>query len=359
MRRKGTKLQKKPQTERSIKLDILRILSALGVVLLHISSDYIDILEVGSANFNAMVFLNSITRFAVPVFVMISGELFLNPDREVTVKKIWLHNILRIFLIYALWSYAYYVFQSLYFWKFDFYRQGLIRTLKGIVYASNHFWFLGMIIGLYALTPVLRSWVKNAEEKNIRYFLCIFFVFQILRTTFTLLINKSLIDEISGFFTVAEISGYVGYYVLGHYLSKYELSRNFKILVYAAFPVGLAANFIISALYSKKDGAYNPGIYDSFGVFTFFICIALFIFADKISKNIKKGKTIVSALAADTLGIYLIHLMLWKILEDQTSVVYAFNYVITALVSTVIVFAVSCVVSSLLRRIPYIGRYLV
>lgn len=343
---------------RSIKLDILRIVSAAAVVLLHVSSDYIDLYTPGSAEFNIAVFLNSLTRFAVPVFVMISGELFLDRKKEISIKKIWIHNILRLFVIYLVWSFAYYAFQSIYLWKFDFYRQGIVRTVTGIVYATNHLWFIGMIIGLYALTPVLKSWIKNADEKNIRYFLTIFFIFQILRTTFTLLINKSLTDEISKFVTITELTGYLGYYVLGFYLSEYRVSRNFKTAVYIFFPVGIILNFLISALMSKEQGGYTPGIYDSFGVFTCINCVALYLIVGELTKKNEKRRKILENISADTLGIYLSHICIWEVAKGELGTdlipIPGLNIVIATLAVTL----TAMLLSAGLRRIPFIGRYL-
>ena len=340
------------------KLDILRIISALAVVLLHVSSDYIDIYPAGSTNFNIAVFLNSLTRFAVPVFVMISGELFLDRKKDISIKKIWLHNILRLFVIYLVWSFGYYAFQSIYIWKFDFYRQGIVRTVTGIVYATNHLWFIGMIIGLYALTPVLKSWLKNADEKNVRYFLTIFFVFQILRTTLTLLINKSLTNEISKFLTVTEVSGYLGYYVLGFYLSEYKVKKNFKTAVYIFFPVGIVLNFLISVLMSKEQGGYTPGIYDSFGVFTFINCIAIYMIAGDLCDKQNERAKIPANIAKDTLGIYLSHIMLWEIAKNELGMDFLPMPVLNIIAATAAIFVITMLISAGLRRIPFIGRYL-
>ncbi|MCR5847018.1 MAG: acyltransferase family protein [Lachnospiraceae bacterium] len=344
---------------RDSKKDILRIIAAVSVVLLHVSSDYIDISDVGSFDFNAAVLLNSLTRFAVPVFVMISGELFLDPEKSINVKKIWTHNILRLFIIYLVWSYGYYVFQSLYFWKFPFYKQGIVRTVTGIVYATNHLWFIWMIIGIYSITPVLKTWLKSADEKNIRYFIDIFFIFQIIRTTLTILLNKSLVNEISELLTFTEISGYIGYYVLGYYLSRYKLNKKLKTAIFVILPFGLVFNFLISVVYSKMQGAYTPGIYDSFGVFTFFNCVALYLIAEKIGKKIGSSPKLLAGLSADTLGIYLSHIMLWEVIKGQLGMDFIPISFAAIIVFTTVISAAAALIAALLRRIPFVGRYLV
>ena len=144
-----------PSVKHNDSLDVLRVIAAFSVVVLHVSGQFIMASPVGSAEFCISNFMNSISRFGVPVFVMISGAIFLAEEKMVTIPKIWFKNILRLLIVFWVWSFGYYVFQSLYFWNYDFWNQGLLRTITGCVYASEHFWFLFMIIGLYALVPIL------------------------------------------------------------------------------------------------------------------------------------------------------------------------------------------------------------
>lgn len=344
-------------SERNVALDILRIIAALGVVILHVSSDYIVTNDVNSANFAGALFINSLTRFAVPVFVMISGSIFLDKNKIITVKKIWTHNILRLAVIYAVWSFAYYAFECLYFWKSPILKGGPVGILNGMVYSTNHLWFIGMIIGLYAITPVIKEWIGKADEKNIRYFLLIYLLFQIAATTLKVLINKTLTDSIFDFFNVAELSGYIGYYVLGWYLCNYELPKKMKSVLYVMFPVGIAANFIIALVLSRKTGGFSAGIYDSFGLFTYFNTITLFTVVLSIGKKIGKNR-ILSEISKDTLGIYVMHMMIWTYIKTVGATDVIPNSVLGSLAYPILM-AIGCIiVAEGLRRIPFVGRYL-
>ena len=67
--------------------DLLRVISSFAVVVIHVTSAAMNTTEVSSQTYMANALLNSIMRWAVPVFFMISGALFLDPKREVTTKK--------------------------------------------------------------------------------------------------------------------------------------------------------------------------------------------------------------------------------------------------------------------------------
>lgn len=344
-------------SERNTSLDILRIMAALGVVILHVSSDYIVTNDVNGSNFAMALFLNSLTRFAVPVFVMISGSIFLDGKRTFSIKKLWLHNILRLLAVYLVWSFLYYVFQCVYFWDASIFEGGPVRLLNGMVYSTNHLWYIGMIIGLYAVTPVLKEWLNNADEKNVRYFLVIYLIFQIIASTLKVLINKTLTDSIADFFKITELSGYIGYYILGWYLSNKELPSKMKKTLYAFFPVGIAVNFAVAMIFSRKAGGLNGGIYDSFGLFTYLNTITLFIVVKQIGPKVG-AKKLISEISKDTLGIYVMHMMVWTYIKTLGAMDIITNPILGSITYSILMMVVCLAVTEGLRRIPFIGRYI-
>ena len=355
----GMELQMK--TERNISFDLLRIISAFSVVMLHVSGVYITNSPVGSFDFRIANFMNSISRFGVPIFVMISGAIFLAEKKTVTLKKLWCKNIFRMLVVFGVWSFAYYVYQSLYWWNFDFWRHGIVRTITGCVYASDHFWFIFMIMGLYALVPMLRTWVHHASKKELDYFVILFLIFQIGRTTLSILIDKSLVQEILSLVKIVELSWYIGYFVIGYILVRYGVSARMKAWIYGLVPVGIVANFFISDYMSIKQGAYSAGIYDSFGVFTFIHSIALMIFFVDTFSKIKVGERAAkwcTNIALDTLGIYLMHVGLLDFFKCEQIIIGSVPTLAGILLLSAACFSVSGLVSAVLRRIPFIGRYI-
>lgn len=347
--------------ERNMAFDVLRIVAAFSVVMLHVSGTFIKTSEVGSVDFCLANFMNSISRFGVPIFVMISGAIFLSETKQISVKKLWLNNILRMLIVFGVWSFAYYVYQSLYYWNFDFWRQGIVRTITGCVYASDHFWFFFMIIGLYALVPILRTWVHHATKKELDYFVVLFVVFQIGRTTVTTLLDKSLVHKLADMFKITELSWYLGYFVLGYILMKHGVSQKIKWLLRIMIPVGIWANYTISAYMSLEAGVYSPGIYDSFGVFTFFHVVALFVFVTDFFAKKKVGEKtarVVSETALATLGVYVMHVGLLDFFRSKGFIIGSVNPVLGSLLLTCICFVLCGVVAALLRRIPFVGKYI-
>ena len=66
---------------RILYFDFLRIFATLAVMVLHVAAQNWYSTSVSSFEWQTFNFFNSIVRWGVPIFVMISGALFLN-ERE-------------------------------------------------------------------------------------------------------------------------------------------------------------------------------------------------------------------------------------------------------------------------------------
>ena len=75
-----------PENKRQTELDILRLLATLAVIVMHAGgNEYLS----SSLNPRRHSMLVAAIVWCVPVFFMISGRFFLDPQRNITIKKIW------------------------------------------------------------------------------------------------------------------------------------------------------------------------------------------------------------------------------------------------------------------------------
>ena len=81
--------------KRDLGVDLAKAVSILGVIMVHISSQGYNF-PIGSFNWSAAVFWGSVVRGSVPIFFMCSGVLFLDPERELPLKKLYGRYLLRI-----------------------------------------------------------------------------------------------------------------------------------------------------------------------------------------------------------------------------------------------------------------------
>lgn len=73
--------------KREVRYDLLRIVACFAIVLLHVSGGYWSVVDINSSDFTIMTVYNSLTRFGVPVFFMLSGLFLLNPRKKMTLAN--------------------------------------------------------------------------------------------------------------------------------------------------------------------------------------------------------------------------------------------------------------------------------
>ncbi|OWV15443.1 hypothetical protein B7991_14560 [Fibrobacter sp. UWB3] len=91
-------------------------------MMIHVSASGFYTNPVQSFTWQVVNFYECMVRWAVPVFVMVSGMFFLNPQKEITLSKLYRKNIFRIVMALITWGLFY---RSLSISKMIFFRQSL------------------------------------------------------------------------------------------------------------------------------------------------------------------------------------------------------------------------------------------
>ena len=155
--------------------DFLRILSAIAVILLHISGGYLQCEDAVPQNCTfPLMFLNHIVRFAVPCFLMLSGAFILaderNADYQYFYKKSF-RNIGITSIVFCL-LYIFYRIAKLMAGVLIAHKHGLDHILPGLweIFKSviqgdpyYHLWYLFALIGLYLAAPFVIRLAKNLQ----------------------------------------------------------------------------------------------------------------------------------------------------------------------------------------------------
>ena len=156
--------------ERFTNFDYLRGCATLAVIIIHITA---PMTEEGDA---LAISLNQLSRFAVPSFLMLSGwglDMTNALERADNYWEFLRHRIQKILPQYLVWS----VFYALYnFWLAG---ESLSLTMFGQLLLrgklSYHLYFVPLIIGLYAIYPLL-DWM--AKQTSVFIIFNVLFIFQ-------------------------------------------------------------------------------------------------------------------------------------------------------------------------------------
>lgn len=144
-------------------LDRLRVWATLGVVLLHTVTGVLDGCDLTGRESARMVFvaLRSMNVWCVPVFLMISGFLFLRPEKKLGFREMLGKYVKRVALALAAFGTPF-ALMELVVGNGSFRPRMLLEAFAMVLRGESwaHLWYLYLILGLYLVTPVLR-WVMG------------------------------------------------------------------------------------------------------------------------------------------------------------------------------------------------------
>ncbi len=344
----------KAAPKRDMAMDILRIVAAVLVVIIHVSADKWYVTPAASVEWAAMNIYDSLARSAVPLFFMISGAFMLK--KPVSIKRLYLGKILHLVVIYTVWSVLYAVDA---FGIAGLRDVSLTDFITRVAEGHYHLWFLPVLIGLYILQPVLVAAVHFTEGKYIRYILVCFLFFGILLPTATELFGAfPPLTTLNGK-RIAEFSGYSGYMILGYYLYNKKRIRIKPLLAAALFLGTVAISALVSQLDALKTNAASDLLYGNFSLTVFAEAVLLFVlFQNLLSREPSERTTkFFGTLSSLTFGVYLVHpfiLLRLEMLFGFTTL--SFSPFLSVPVIVLTVTAASFLITYLMTKIPMIKK---
>lgn len=330
-------------------LDLLRIIATIGVIAIHISAQNWYDTNIRSFEWNVFNVWDSIARCSVPIFVMISGAIFFT--KECTVKQLYSNYILRIVIAFIFWSLLYAII---------FYRdKGINAIITQLLLGHFHLWFLFMIIVLYMLVPILK---KIIESRNtMKYFLLIYFILQMAIPTFSAILNSLQLRNISNIINtnignIQLVFGYSGYFVLGYYLCTTNFTKKCRLIIYLLGIIGIVSTIALSIMDSRKLENPSSVYYNYFFINVAIVAVSAFVF----SKYNFKSNKILKNISKCCFGIYLVHAMIFEVLNLKWNInALSFNPIFSVPIIVLIVFVISLTIIKIIGKIPLLNRYII
>ena len=344
--------------KRETELDILRLMATLAVVLTHVCGGPVKTLSVLDVDWQILNCFRAAITWDVPVFVMISGGIFLSSQKELSLKVLYGKYIKRLVIAFAFWSAIFQIYYTVY----GIYTNSFNLNWKGVLsqylIGPYPFWYLFMFAGVYATIPFLKK--ITTDKKLTEYFLVLFFAFQIMECYGQALpgIGKTLTSILSNTnFTFA--TGFVGYFVLGYYLKAYDISKKAECILYALGIILVplccyvtTKQSIINMEYTETFSKYlMPNIIiESAAIYTFFVKRV-----SKIKFNEKTVK-IFTKLTEYGFGVYLVHALIIELVELTGWTAVTISPFVSVPLLTIVVYTLSLFVTVVTRKIPFIGK---
>lgn len=340
-------------------LDTLRALATLGVIIIHISSPLVNMGYGKNMSYwwigNVV---DSAVRFAVPVFLMLSGATLLSKNYELS--DFYKRRFSRVLVPFIFWMAVYWVyrwamlkngqqphdFQAIVKWG------GNLFLKEGI---SKHFWYVYMILFIYLFVPFLGKLLRKLNLSIISNLILIWVVFTFVFKSTPLNMyswSGNYGSKFGGYFL------YSGYLLLGFYLSKLPVSAT-RIRISAAiiFTLSVIVSAVTTYIFSQKAQKLDMSMYSYLSVNTIIQSIAIFVWVKDISIKNNIISTIQSYISNYSYGIYLVHILIIGILF-KNGIYWSFAHPLLSLpLLTIGVLVCSFVIIYGLRKMPG-GNYI-
>ena len=302
---RGEKHQKDVvENERIIWLEFLRIISAIGVIMIHTASAGIRTEAISNnSGFVWFIWYHVLSEFAVPCFFMISGAVFLNPEKELSVSNIIRKYFIKIILMYLFWSGVYALYEMI----FEDYAIDIMSFIRKVIRGKDTLWFLPAVAGLYLLVPLMRKFTE--DRKLLQYGILLCFIFAWVPSMLSPYKSFEVVCNIISRFSVSV--GYAGFFLLGYYFYRYSLDKRQRILLYVLGVLALIYMYTGSVYRSYIYGGFQQDLlaYNSlpivlYGSFIFILVKQVFT-TGKIEEKTEK---VIKFAANRTAGIYVVHM---------------------------------------------------
>lgn len=334
-------------------LDFLRVISTFAVIVIHVAGDYWYGL-VETDHWVIFTVYKALASFAVPMFVMISGAVFLRKEKKVDAVRLYTHNILRLIVFLFFWAFCYQIY-TLGF-TFTTIKLAFFNILHGDI--QTHLWFVKMIIGIYICIPLLKVLIDNCSKKMIEYALLLFIVFTLFKNLFSVIpiAPFPILTTNLQAFDAHFIGDYIGYFILGYYLHTYEFSKKVRKLIYFAGIAATVISIFATISVSRTTGIPTQDYLQNLAPGVFLWACAIFIFAKEQITHTGKW---MESFSQCSLGIYAIHMLIIRVFWNGSFTTQSFHAVFSVALIAILTACISYVIIFVLRKIPILNRWLV
>ena len=349
----------KDANTRTVWIDNARVVATLAVIIVHMATPAVftgfDPHNATNTDWWIGNVYDSVCRFCVPVFVMLTGALLL--PHNVGLGNFLKKRFSRILLPFLFWSLVYIAFNLALHVRdngaqatFGHIGEWLFLQVTGG--AAPHLWYVYMILGLYLFIPIIQPWVATASNKALLYFLGIWFV--------TVLYHQQKTVVVDSPFDLSYFGGYIGYLILGYFIAERLIIMH--AMLYSAIIMFITGvGFTIAGTYMSTiaKGSFSHAFYEYLTFNVVLAAIGVFVIFKGLPafKNSTTANTVRNFISRYGYGIYLSHLLVLSLLAH-----FGINHnLITPIVgiplSALICLAISAALVYLINKLPY-GRYI-
>src|SRR5262245_227828 len=330
--------------------DAMRVIAVAAVALLHAAAT--GVMRHGALGPPQWWTANAIDascRWAVPVFLMLSGALALDPARRESLSIFYSRRLARVGVPLAVWAAFYFSWAAVY--HGEAVTAASIRASLHAGLVENHLYFLFLILGLYAITPLLRrvmACLQPAAVGGLAVLLLALAAYGFPQDHWP-----------SNAFTLS--APYVGYFFMGAVLRDLPLTPIRLVAAIAAFSATSAVITVGTGLRFARWGASDYralALYDYTGTAVILQSVAAFLLIRWLCTPAgdRRPRPWISLLGGAAFGIYLAHRALLDVVASWTGEWYVHAAGAMIVLHAFVAFAGAAAFTLMIQRVPYVRR---
>ena len=349
-------------------VDLLKATAIFFVLIYHFSLMNVDFIHNGEWTSYINYYLKSLLSTCVPLFFFVNGGLLMNKSK-LDIKD-HTKKIIKIIILTIIWGLITLI--ALSFIRGE--HLSFIEIIGGVFNLKegwiNHLWFFEALIVIYILYPLLFNSFKT-NPNIFYYFASAVFIFtflnnfigsfaKILSITLEIFEDKNLesINYFSGFNPFEGIRGYsIGYFILGGILFNYQTelrTQKAKLLSIAFLPISMGLLFIYGVKISENHNSIWDIVWNGYdNIFTLINVILIFLISLHY-KNRGIFGNLVKIIAENSLGIYLIHLIIGAIIRPY----FPMSGILGTLIFSISILFFSLFIALTIKKIPLLRHLL-
>lgn len=333
----------------------LRVFSMLMVVLIHTCIMAVSAFGTTGSNIeiNSLYAIRNLLHFAVPTFLMISGALLLDPQKEISASKLGSYIVkYGADIIIFGWGFAFLesVFTTRKIGLTEI-SDSFINMLSGNTW--NHMWYLYALFGIMLLLPLMKNFVIGCKISGGGYEYVL--LISCLSLTVVPLIEKYVGFKFGFIFPISTV--YPLYVLMGDYLKRNEIGIKQKYIIYliAALTAAVVILTLVNPTLGEVIGGYSSPL---------IAVLAGSIFLLFKSMNGQKATKLFSSsimmfLDKCSFGVYLVHMIFINVIYKVLKV-NPFHGMLGLPINIILIWLIclilSVVLAAVLKKLPVIRK---
>jgi hypothetical protein len=167
-------------------------------------------------------------------------------------------------------------------------------------------------------------------------------------------------DRLKISFSIKELMGYAGYFILGYYLFRYDLSHRIKKWIYVLAGLSVVFQIFGTFFVSAKLGTASQLLYGNFRPNVVIQAVAVYLFIKDYFMNrifSERTKGLIVLFSKYSFGMYLVHDFFNILFSRVGFTVTVINPIFAIPLRSIVTFVLSFAVIWVLGHIPVIKKY--